>query len=937
MSKYDIIYLNQYISILFSIYKIEIKQYKYLNVLIYLIQTMNASTISQIQSQSQMSQQEILFSQNKLTKLEWDSIENPESEKEKKILQLIIDGFHNVNISVNESLSMFTYLKIQPSEPLEIYLYDSFLEPIISGLAKKYRAPFLNLNLKTKITIKTADKIRIEKTTIEKLQTAKIYELILIDHIEQILKHHLVQDSKWMFHYFTLYKLKKNNILFINSHVMRIVNLVISHFEEEVNLSQIIENSQTYIEKNVCLLEHSDVTLYDHQKQIYSISKHPNPKLILYIAPTGTGKTLTPLGLSEQHKIIFVCAARHVGLALGRAAVSMNKKIAFAFGCSSAENIRLHYFSAKEYTKNHRTGGIFKVDNSVGDKVEIMICDIRSYIPAMLYMLAFNMRQDIITYWDEPTITMDYEEHDFHEIIQRNWNENLIPNVVLSSATLPKIHEIPDTIADFKFKFPNSRVYNIVSHDCRKTIPLINSFGFVEMPHYMSNYYDEILEIANHCKDYSTLLRYLDLAEISKFISYMEKNTHVGFKIVHHFECVNDINISSIKLYYLKLLQSINPHAWETIYNHFIANRQLKILPNNRVDLKGEPIRKTQSIGPGVVLQSATSKKDGTQLMRLPSEQHVKPLTPPTTTGICGVYVTTKDSHTLTNGPTIFIVNNVETLAKFCIQQSNIPGCVMEDIMERIEFNNKINKNIVELEKAIEQITESSGNSVSLDGKGNYQINGTKQTKTKGRDKDPNLSEQSPKKDTNDKVSKLKEYNEKLETLRNLYKIVSLNETFVPNKKLHIKKWLADSDSPASFTSDIEDSVVEQIMMLNGIEDSWKILLLLGIGVISPLPNPDYIEIMKKLAISQKLYMIIATSDYIYGTNYQFCHGYLSKDLVLTQEKIIQAIGRIGRNNVQQEYSVRFRDDSKFRQLFMPELVKPEVINMNKLFNSGVL
>ncbi len=93
---------------------------------------------------------------------------------------------------------------------------------------------------------------------------------------------------------------------------------------------------------------------------------------------------------------------------------------------------------------------------------------------------------------------------------------------------------------------------------------------------------------------------------------------------------------------------------------------------------------------------------------------------------------------------------------------------------------------------------------------------------------------------------------------------------------------------------------------------------------------------MKKLAIQQKLYMIIAESDYIYGTNYQFSHGYLSKDLVLTQEKIIQAIGRIGRNNIQHDYSIRFRDDSKFRQLFMTELVKPEVINMNRLFNSSV-
>jgi hypothetical protein len=81
--------------------------------------------------------------------------------------------------------------------------------------------------------------------------------------------------------------------------------------------------------------------------------------------------------------------------------------------------------------------------------------------------------------------------------------------------------------------------------------------------------------------------------------------------------------------------------------------------------------------------------------------------------------------------------------------------------------------------------------------------------------------------------------------------------------------------------------------------------------------------------------MIIASSDYIYGTNYQFCHGYLSKDLVLTQEKMVQALGRIGRNNIQQTYSVRLRDDEQITKLFYEERDKPEVKNMNMLF-SGV-
>ena len=120
--------------------------------------------------------------------------------------------------------------------------------------------------------------------------------------------------------------------------------------------------------------------------------------MVLYIAPTATGKTLSPIGLSEKYRIIFVCAARHVGLALAKSALSVGKKIALGFNCKDAEDIRLHFSAAKEYTKNFRTGGIFKVDNSVGDNVEIMICDIKSYLPAMYYMCAFNDKKILLPF-----------------------------------------------------------------------------------------------------------------------------------------------------------------------------------------------------------------------------------------------------------------------------------------------------------------------------------------------------------------------------------------------------------------------------------------------------------------------------------------------------------------------------------------------------------
>ena len=863
------------------------------------------------------------FTQRKLSRSEWDSIEMPVSQSELEILELISSGYSNVQISINKSKSIFTFMKIEYSSQIEDYLYNKFLEPVISVLFKKYNVNSITVDANPKIKIKSADKIRIDKTSVESLTSSNVFEYILIQHLEQMLKYKGTGNEKWIFHYFTLFKITKNNIVLVNKHIIQIVNLFMKTYEDQIDIRKIIEKSDEYIEKNNSLLYNADMTLYQHQKQVFTVSKDPNAKLVLYIAPTGTGKTLTPLGLSQQHKIIFVCAARHVGLALARAAISIGKKVAFAFGCEDATNVRLHYFAAKEYTKNRRTGGIFKVDNSVGDKVEIMICDIKSYIPAMFYMIAFNRKEDIITYWDEPTITMDYDDHEFHGIIKNNWDQNVIPNVILSSATLPKIHELTETISDFKDKFRNATVYNIVSHDCRKTIPLINNNGFVEMPHYLSDNYDEIQRIATHCDNYLTLLRYFDLKEASRFISYLESTPFVPerMKIARNFGTIDDITMESIKIHYIHLLKNIIPEHWNTVYSYFKETRTKRIISNEKIDAKGNRIMKTQSIGPGTVSKPSL---EGTALRRMASEPaKVVPASVPvkrgeTDTGNCAIYVTTKDAYTLTDGPTIFIVSDVSKIAKFCIQQANIPIGVMNDITEKIAFNNKINENIRILEQKIEDLSESPKDS-------------SDNQDTKRKSEKPKNTETSI-----GKNKELRESTEHLTALQSMIKPISLNETFVPNKMLHLAKWTDDSKIKNAFTSDIDEDIVISIMKLEDVDDSWKILLLLGIGVFTSHKNTTYTEIMKKLADTQKLYMIIATSDYIYGTNYQFCHGYISKDLELTQEKIIQALGRIGRNNIQQDYSIRFRDDSQIHKLFSTEVHKPEVINMNRLFNSSI-
>jgi hypothetical protein len=404
-------------------------------------------------------------------------------------------------------------------------------------------------------------------------------------------------------------------------------------------------------------------------------------------------------------------------------------------------------------------------------------------------------------------------------------------------------------------------------------------------------------------------------------------------KIERHFEGLDDLNMKNIKIYYLKLLQNILVDKWETVCIHFKITRQLRIPLNETVDNKGNKIIKSRSVGPGVPSSSSYSsstntantifKIGGSELSRQASVQPLTSSTSSSTSSSNGLLVTTKDSYTLTDGPTIFISDDVEKIAKFCIQQANIPALTMKELIEKIEYNNVLNTKISELEIELECIIDKTQKGIG----GTNKVVKEKDVRKINRNVETDG-------ETKSEISKL---SNEIDMLKNNIKTATLNETFIPNKHYHLTKWADGLNTSAAFTSNIEQSIVNEIMTLYGIDDLWKVLLLMGIGVFTNHKNIRYTEIMKKLADEQKLYMIIASCDYIYGTNYSFCHGYLSKDLNLTQEKIIQALGRIGRNNVQQDYTLRFRDNEHIMKLFTTETEKPEIINMNRLFNSNPL
>jgi len=799
--------------------------------------------------------------QQKLTKTEWDTTEITVPSDEKEILKLIIDGYHDVNIIYNKNMSIINYLKLTPTESVMNHLHKEYFKPIIENLQQKYEFEFESKHHVKIHRINSLEKLKLENLS-KIIQNCgkKIFEFYLLHVAEQTMRSFYNDNmTKFNKYYYTLYHLMKLKITNVIPQVVEFIDAVLIDYFTELNIEDMFLQSSDLIEKNEDLATYKDIHLYEHQKQLFTIVKNPNPKLVLYIAPTGTGKTLSPLGLSETNRVIFVCAARHVGLALAKSAISMGKKIAFAFGCNDISDIRLHYFAAKDYVKDSKTGkdikyrdGSKKVDNSVGDNVDIMICDIKSYLCAMYYMNAFNQKENMIMYWDEPTITMDYEEHEFHSYISDIWQDNIIPNIILSSATLPHEEDLQETIADFTSRFENSSVYNIVSHDCNKSIPLLNTNNEVEMPHLKYKRWEKLQKSVAHCKKYKTLLRYFDLSEVVKFIHYLDTSGLIEddrFKISIKYENLSEMTMNNIKIHYLELLERILPQHFEQIYTHFNTIRTKKF--------------------------------------------------------VSSIHVATKDAHTLTDGPTIFLADDVEKISKFILQNTKIPEQVISDMMTAIEHNDKVLKVLKQKEQ---QLEDSLGNEAEKEHKMTRERITPEQKKLR-----------------ND-----------IDGLYKLVKTIALNELFVPNKLAHMRYWIQKDLVEREFSCNIEPNDVEKIMLME-VKSSWKILLLMGIGVFTNNHDNNYTEIMKQLAVQQKLYLIIASSDYIYGTNYQFCHGYISKDLGnMTQEKTIQALGRIGRNQLNKEYSIRFRDDSLIEKLFVDVDDRPEVENMNRLFNTPI-
>lgn len=733
------------------------------------------------------------FKLQKMLKREWISIEQSLETIELVILNLIKKGYHNTNIKVKNHLCLSELIKLD-DENADYYIYNHIIEPYIkTNLAKYIHYKIEPIKMKKKISGK--DHIRL---TNHNVNLEKSIEIIILLTLKKLIKH-----KELIYFYNIHYLLSHYNI---NLYLIQVIQKYINKYNFKPE--DILKQSYLVLENNN-IFNYKPLQLYDHQINIYNIFKKKTKSLVFYTAPTSSGKTLTPLGLAEDYKIIFICASRHIGLNLAKSAINVGRKVGFAFGCETIEDIRLHFFSVNTYTNEKYK----KPVHSDGIKVEMLICDLYSFECAMLYMKSFFNVNDIILFWDEPTISMDYQEHPLHKIVKHNWNMNEIPNIILSSATLP--NHLDGIIDHYQKKFQGD-FYKIETNDETTNITLVDNNGFVIMPHnYLKNKEDKIDFIENRGNKY---IKFLSIKETSKYIL----SSPFLNEFIQTYDKVETITPIIIKKFYFYILKN------EVNENH-------KYVLSENYDNS--------------------------------------------------LLFTTKSAFNINYGPALLIVENYN-ITKNLEKEVQISPNVLKKIEDNIDFNINLNDKIMKLKR-------------NLEDKLNKEV-----------DKEKKMTDMRVDIDT-------KQLIKSIELLETKIKKIKLDDIYIPNTPIHYNEWTHKNDYKKLdlFTSDIHDSYINKIVSLD-ISFNYKILLLMGVGILNN-DNNEYNTIMRELADNKKLYIIIASSDYIYGTNYQFAHCYLSPDIrFITQEKIIQAIGRVGRKEKNKTFTFRILNEEHIHILF---------------------
>ena len=192
------------------------------------------------------------------------------------------------------------------------------------------------------------------------------------------------------------------------------------------------------------------------------------------------------------------------------------------------------------------------------------------------------------------------------------------------------------------------------------------------------------------------------------------------YLLENYFENFEDIEIISLKIYYLRLLTLVK-EKWDDIYQYFQEkNRKMY-----------------DSV----------------------------------------IKVTTNDAYSLTEGPTIFLTQDVKKTAMFYLRVSNIPEDELDKILAIMSENEEYMLELEEVEKAEEQRKDKIG------------------SETLAKDHSKNIK--------SDEYKIYQAYLKRVAYLKAKIQSIELSSKYIPNSESHIREWSKKKDTNKSFTSDM--------------------------------------------------------------------------------------------------------------------------------------
>ena len=499
----------------------------------------------------------------KLTKAEWERTEHPVPAKELKVLRFLCAAARNPSFKTNDCVTLYHFLKIEASPKMDRVLAEYLDKGSIPSNAD------------------SATRIRLERSN--KGVPSDVYE----KRLQAAMASKDPVEAYFLTHYLAGLAVSKPNPLLLERAAAFLS-------ARQPDLPATVLRSPELFQ----LCDIPDLKLYAYQREMFELE----PGLVVLTAPTGTGKTLLPIGLAEKgHRILYVCD-RPTALDFAQKCISVGRRVAFAFGCEGPEDVRLHRSAATAYKKNKHTGGVGKIDNLVGDAVEVVIADVASAECAVRWW-GFQKQNYDLLYWDEP----DKDKHtdadpSLWPAAQRAWRANTASFIVLSSATLPL--SMPAVEADYAARFPGKPVHHVGRNTVYNgtQVLLLNGENEVVMPHHIPGVRAETIQ-AN-----PSLLRYVDLAQA---VEVLKRTPGTWEALVPTMEAA--CNPITIKMAYVSVMHSAPPTKHKMYDSVIRATREdawtvtggAAIYMAHDVEKVGQVMLKASGIPAGVLLKLA--------------------------------------------------------------------------------------------------------------------------------------------------------------------------------------------------------------------------------------------------------------------------------------------------------------------------------------------